>query len=141
MRHLLDQLDPLLDGVDAVISSASGCGVTLKEYPHLLKDDEVYSHKSKRLAAKLMDATEFVGSLSPLPCEPATVAVHTPCTLQHGQGINGMIEGILTRWGMTVVPVREAHLCCGSAGSYSIMQPALSSRLRDNKVSAGCMIE
>tara|TARA_E500000331_G_scaffold68574_1_gene63272 strand:+ start:13163 stop:14470 length:1308 start_codon:yes stop_codon:yes gene_type:complete len=136
MRHLLDRLDPLLDEVDAVISSASGCGVTLKEYPQHMKDDEVYSHKSKRLSAKLMDAAEFVDSLTPLSCEPATVAVHTPCTLQHGQGINGMIERILTRWGMTVVPVRESHLCCGSAGSYSIMQPELSSQLRDNKVSA-----
>lgn len=136
MRRLLDRLDPLLDDVEAVISSASGCGVTLKEYPHLMKDDEVYSHKAKRLAAKLVDATEFVQTLTPLPLEPATVAVHTPCTLQHGQQINGVIEEILTRWGMTVIPVREGHLCCGSAGSYSIMQPELSSQLRDNKVSA-----
>ncbi|MAW29337.1 MAG: glycolate oxidase iron-sulfur subunit [Gammaproteobacteria bacterium] len=136
MRQLLDRLDPILNDVDVVISSASGCGVTLKDYPHLLEDDEVYSHKAKRLAEKLLDATEFIDTMTPLPCETATVAVHTPCTLQHGQRLSGLIERVLTRWGMTVVPVRDAHVCCGSAGSYSIMQPALSSQLRENKVSA-----
>ena len=130
MEKLMDQVEAA--DCDTVVSSASGCGVTIKEYPKTL----AYRSSAGRaadLAAKCVDVTELLGNL-PLRCENLKVAVHTPCTLQHGQGIVGAIEDILTRAGATIVPAGEAHLCCGSAGTYSVLQPDLSTQLRNRKL-------
>lgn len=135
MRELLDRIEPQLDQVEYVVSSASGCGVTLKDYPHLFKDDSVYSAKANRLAEKLKDISEILQGENH-PCEGINVAVHTPCTLQHGQKLPGQIEKILTAAGAKVVPSEESHLCCGSAGTYSVLQPELSQRLGKRKIAA-----
>ena len=179
MRRNLDALTPLLDRVEWVVSSASGCGVTVKDYGRLLADDPDYAAKASRLAGMARDlaevAAELVGngaspsasvqdrpqaavqpgsaaerSMPPpqpgaaaAPPEdssdasvrpPRRVAWHPPCTLQHGQGLGGLVEGLLTAAGYELVAVRDAHLCCGSAGTYSLLQPELAERLRRNKL-------
>ncbi len=156
MRALLDQVGPWLDKVDAIISSASGCGVTLKDYPRLLAQDADYLPKAVKLAEKLVDASEYLSALpltttSRLPkgvtaqaapeSKDATgvqlkVAWHSPCTLQHGQQLTGQVEKLLTAAGYLLVPVADAHICCGSAGTYAITQPKLSEQLQQQKVAA-----
>jgi glycolate oxidase iron-sulfur subunit len=135
MRDLIDRLLPVLDDVDHIISSASGCGVTIKEYPLYLAEDPEYAAKAKLLVAKVVDACEVLKTLD-FDCHPIRVAVHTPCSLQHGQSINGDIEQVLVAAGMTIVANKDAHLCCGSAGTYSILQPKLSAQLLTRKLSA-----
>ena len=142
MRRNLDALAPLLDRVEWVVSSASGCGVTVKDYGRLLADDPDYAAKASRLAGMTKDLAEVAAELlgngaSPsasIQDQPQKVAWHPPCTLQHGQGLNGLVEGLLTAAGYELVTVRDAHLCCGSAGTYSLLQPELAERLRRNKL-------
>ncbi|MDA0977923.1 MAG: glycolate oxidase subunit GlcF [Proteobacteria bacterium] len=138
MRRVIDQLLPELDQVDAVLSSATGCGVTLAEYPRYLEDDPVYAARAQRLADKCRDAVSYLAALElPVPASNGLrVAVHTPCSMQHGLKLNGQVEKILERLGYTLVPHAEGHLCCGSAGSYSILEPALSERLQRRKIRA-----
>lgn len=156
MRALLDQVAPWFDKVDAIISSASGCGVTLKDYPRLLAHDADYQPQALKLVEKLVDASEYLSGLplaatSRLPkgvavvATPATneehqvqikVAWHSPCTLQHGQKLTGQVEKMLTAAGYLLVPVADAHICCGSAGTYAITQPKLSEQLQQQKVAA-----
>ena len=131
MRALIDQLLPHLDDVDAIVSTASGCGVTIKEYPAALRHDAEYLPRAERLAAACVDASELLAPLT-FAAAPLRVACHTPCTLQHGQRLPGY-ERILRDAGLTIVAVDEPHLCCGSAGTYSILEPALSTTLRDRK--------
>lgn len=131
MRDLIDRL--LAEPGDLpILSTASGCGVTIKEYPAQFKHDNVYGPRAQAVASRVLDASEFLQQFE-FTCEPARVAFHSPCSLQHGQGLGGMVEGILAKAGFELVTVRDPHLCCGSAGTYSMMQPEIATRLRENK--------
>lgn len=134
MRDLVDKLYDRLSEVDYIVSSASGCGVTIKEYPVFLSDDPDYVSKSKQIVEKVVDVSELLGKFE-FSCAPVRAAVHTPCSLQHGQSINGEIERILEKSGITILGSRDSHLCCGSAGTYSILQPELSRQLLKGKLS------
>jgi glycolate oxidase iron-sulfur subunit len=133
MRDLTDKLHERLQDVDYIVSSASGCGVTIKEYPLYFSGDSEYKIKANEIIKKVVDVSEIMGQYR-FSCAPIHAVVHTPCTLQHGQGINGEIERILESAGITLVKCRESHLCCGSAGTYSIMQPDLSQKLLSRKL-------
>ena len=126
-------------GDEAIISTASGCGVTVKDYGRLLADDPLYAERAQWVAEHTCDARN-TSTASALSCRGAirasTVAWHAPCTLQHGQRVNGVVEALLRRAGYELVPVAEAHLCCGSAGTYSVLQPALAEDLRRRKLGA-----
>lgn len=140
-RRLLDVVAEDLEEVEAVISTASGCGVTLKDYPRLLADDPAYADRARALAGKLVDAAEFFASRE-LELERAfdglRVAWQAPCTLQHGQKITGMVEKVLGAAGYELVSVVDPHLCCGSAGTYSILQPEMAGELRRRKLATLC---
>jgi glycolate oxidase iron-sulfur subunit len=137
MRALIDQLYPRLDDIEAIVSSASGCGVTIKEYQQILSapEDAAYAARARAVVEKVVDVSELFSDVE-FSCRPTRVAVHTPCSLQHGQRIIGAIEDILRRSGIELVAVAEGHLCCGSAGTYSITQPVLSGQLRERKLLA-----
>ncbi|GAB6068959.1 glycolate oxidase subunit GlcF [Thiomicrorhabdus hydrogeniphila] len=124
-------------GVQAIISNASGCGVMVKDYPHLLREDSEYAEKAKRVAEHTLDIAEFLSKqdLSLFTSyKNKKVTFHSPCTLQHGQKLPGLVEDLLRRLGYRISHVNDSHLCCGSAGTYSIFQPTLSKQLRDNKI-------
>lgn len=140
-RALIDCWLPHLErGAEAIVMTASGCGVTIKEYPRLFADDPEYREKAARVCAMSIDLCELIARELPPDYAPSgapqKVAFHAPCTLQHGQRINGIVESILTRVGHTVCEVRDSHLCCGSAGTYSILQPKISTQLQHAKQSA-----
>src|SRR3569623_669541 len=122
------------------VQDASGCGAVVKEYGLLLRHDPAYASKAARISALPKDLSEVLAGedLSALSArsESRRIAFHSPCTLQHGQAITGVEEALLRRSGYELTPVADAHLCCGSAGTYSILQPALSQRLRENKLLA-----
>jgi glycolate dehydrogenase iron-sulfur subunit len=129
------------EGCEAVVMTASGCGVHVKDYGHLLKDDPAYAAEARQVSAMTRDIGEILAKedLSRLKAgvKPGLkVAFHSPCSLQHGQRLNGMVEKILRELGFTLTAVPDAHLCCGSAGTYSILQRDLSQQLLRNKVSA-----
>jgi glycolate oxidase iron-sulfur subunit len=134
----IDAWLPYLDqGVKAIISNASGCGVMIKDYPHLLRTDVEYAGKASRIAEHTKDISEFLLSqdLSIFThFDNQKITFHSPCTLQHGQKLQGVVEEALGKLGYRVNPVKDAHLCCGSAGTYSIFQPKLSKQLRNNKL-------
>jgi len=141
MRRNIDAWWPQVQsGAEAILVNASGCGAMVKEYGELLHQDPRYADKAERISALARDPVEVLAELDlePLgqPGRGRKVAFHTPCTLQHGQQLNGRVEPILTRLGFELTPVSEAHLCCGSAGTYSLTQPALSKQLRDRKITA-----
>lgn len=128
-------------GAEAIVMTASGCGVHVKDYGHLLQDDPAYADKARRVSALIKDLSEILtnedlSALKPNTKTAGKIAVQTPCTLQHGQKLNGVVEKILRDLGFDLVPVPEAHLCCGSAGTYSLLQTALSSQLRSRKLAA-----
>ena len=129
MQRNIDALDP--STVNTVISTATGCGVTLKEYGRLLGSED-----GQAFSAKIVDAAEYLRShtFTKQRKDVSRVAWHAPCTLQHGQQLRGVVESILTKTGYELVSVEDAHLCCGSAGAYSIEQPELSRQLRQRKV-------
>jgi len=132
-------LAPHLDGLDAIISTASGCGVTVKDYGRLLADDPEYAELAQRVAALTVDVAEYLRGLDVEWSRDPTfdrLAWHAPCTLQHGQRVTGVVEALLERAGYALVPVADAHLCCGSAGTYSMLEPELATRLRDRKLAA-----
>jgi glycolate oxidase iron-sulfur subunit len=133
MRMLLDKLHGQLDDVSYIISSASGCGVTLKDYPALFANEPEYREKAEAVAAKLKDISEVVSG-SEHPIQSVSVAIQNPCTLQHGQKLPHQVETILRAAGAKIVPVQEMHLCCGSAGTYSVLEPELATRLGQRKV-------
>ena len=140
MRRNIDAWWPLLEsGAECIVMTASGCGVTVKEYGQVLADDSEYAEKARRVSSVTRDLTEILlrePMTASLAGRGMRVAVQTPCTLQHGQGINGSIEEILSRLGFEQATVENSHLCCGSAGSYSILQSAIANRLRKNKLTA-----
>ncbi|MGB7543544.1 MAG: heterodisulfide reductase-related iron-sulfur binding cluster, partial [Burkholderiales bacterium] len=116
-------------------------GVTVKEYAHLFERDPAYGAKAAKISAMTRDLCEVLDAefdrLEPLLKKKGVrIAFHPPCTLQHGQQITGVTERLLLRAGFELTPVPDAHLCCGSAGTYSILQPELSGQLKQNKLSA-----
>ena len=131
-------------GVEAIVMNASGCGVTVKDYGHILRHDPVYADKAKRISELTKDLSELLPQLVPTlqqRLQPQAVqaqglvAFHPPCTLQHGQQLKGGVETHLNALGFKLrVANNEAHLCCGSAGTYSVLQPTLSKQLRDRKL-------
>lgn len=140
MRRNIDAWWPhIVAGAEAIVTTASGCGVMLKDYGALMCDDPVYAEKASRVSALAKDISEILaqqdGSALSAP-EGAKIAFHSPCTLQHGLRITGVAEQLLSRLGFTLTPVADAHLCCGSAGTYSLLQPALSRRLQAGKIAA-----
>ncbi|WKB51449.1 glycolate oxidase subunit GlcF [Eleftheria terrae] len=148
MRRNIDAWWPVVvrGGVEAIVMNASGCGVTVKDYGHHLRHDPAYAEKAERIGALTRDLSELLPELlpalrqqlhrssaaGPLP----KLAFHPPCTLQHGQKLRGGVEAGLRELGFEVeLAVGEAHLCCGSAGTYSVLQPDIAYRLRDRKLS------
>ena len=128
-------------GAEAIVSSASACGLMVKDYGRLLAGDGVYEARAKRVSAATRDLAEIVepDDLRRAGCEIGSgprVAWQSPCTLQHGQRVTGRVEALLEAAGCTLMPTSEATLCCGSAGTYSILQPALSAELRRRKIAA-----
>lgn len=124
-------------GLDAIVITASGCGTTIKDYGFMLRLDQAYAEKAARVSALAKDVTEYLATLD-LP-EPKrkpglAVAYHSACSMQHGQKIVRQPKELLARAGFIVKEPREGHLCCGSAGTYNIMQPEISAKLRDRKV-------
>jgi glycolate oxidase iron-sulfur subunit len=165
MRRNIDAWWPLVaGGAEAILVTASGCGTMVKDYGTLLAPDPAYAAKAARIAALTRDPGEVLAEelarpeAAPLlaairarvlaqggvegqpgPSAPTSgqrIAFHSPCSLQHGQKLPGLVEGILVRLGFELTPVADGHLCCGSAGSYSLLQPELSRRLRDNKLAS-----
>ncbi|WP_374260533.1 glycolate oxidase subunit GlcF [Zoogloea sp.] len=134
------------DEVEAIVVTASGCGVQVKDYGHLLRGDPAYAGKAARIAALARDVSEVIAAeadaLGVLLAAGrgdgvgGRIAFHAPCSLQHGQKIRGVVEGLLRAAGYALTPVRDAHLCCGSAGTYALLQPELSAQLRDDKLDA-----
>ena len=124
-------------GLDAILITASGCGTMIKDYGFLLRDDPAYAAKAARVSALAKDVTEFLGLLDlPEPAQPCglTVAYHSACSMQHGQRIDALPRRLLTQAGFTVREIPEGHLCCGSAGAYNILEPAIAARLRGRKI-------
>ena len=122
--------------LDAILITASGCGTTIKDYAHMLRLDPVYAKPAARISALAMDLTEFLSTRDILPPEQGkdiVVAYHSPCSMQHGQGIVLEPKLLLRRAGFTVVDIPEGHLCCGSAGTYNILQPEIAARLAARK--------
>ena len=163
MRRNIDAWWPLVEGlteqgkVEAIVMNASGCGVTVKEYAHSLAGDPAYAEKARRISALTVDLSELLPELVPAlraklalprpagergggaPTRPEErvkrYAFHAPCTLQHGQQLRGGVETHLAALGFDIQVARnEAHLCCGSAGTYSVLQPELAYALRDRKL-------
>ena len=126
----------LEDGLDAIISNASGCGVMVKDYPTLFEHDDPYFAKAIIVSKNTKDIAEYLSEkdLSTLKPKNTDISYHAPCTLQHGQKLPGLVEGVLEKLGYNVAPITNSHLCCGSAGTYSIFQPTMSTKLRDNKI-------
>ena len=128
------------DGVEAIVINASGCGAMVKDYGHLLRHEPRYADRAEKVSALARDLSELlpdlVGALQGRVRPPVdTLAWHAPCTLQHGQKLRGGVEHYLGVLGFTLRPAaQEAHLCCGSAGTYSVLQPALSTQLRERKL-------
>ena len=145
MKNNIDAWWPhVSQGVEAIVMNASGCGVTVKDYGHILRNDAAYADKAKRISALTKDLSELLPDLVPalkqrMPAQSAQslglMAFHPPCTLQHGQQLKCGVESHLNALGFKLqVASNEAHLCCGSAGTYSVLQPAMATQLRDRKL-------
>ncbi len=141
MRRNIDAWWPLIEsGAEAILITESGCGAMLKDYGHALRDDPVYAEKAARVAGMSKDLSELLEreDLAPLgigvPKAGRRIAFHAPCSLQHGQKLVGRVESILEAAGFSLTPVGDAHLCCGSAGTYSVLEPGLSGRLLEDKL-------
>ena len=153
-RRNIDAWWPQVEaGVEAIVVTASACGVQLKDYGHLLQSDAVYAAKAARIAGMARDISEVVaaeaealrakleksmteGNPHGTPAPRCRLAFHSPCTLQHGLTLRHVVEPLLVAAGYELAPVVDAHLCCGSAGTYSLLQPELSGKLRENKLAA-----
>lgn len=141
MRRNIDCWWPHIEaGAEAIVMTASGCGAMVREYGHLLRHDPTYAEKAARVSDLTRDLGEVLAledlSRLALPGRRPKVAFHPPCTLQHAQKIRGVIEGVLTNAGFDLTPVTDAYLCCGSAGTYSILQKGLADRLKRSKLDA-----
>ena len=142
MRRNIDAWWPDIEqGTEAVVVTASGCAPMVKDYAQLLANDAAYADKARRISELAKDISEIIAAEDFMTVIRQTagkqkIAFHSPCTLQHAQRITGSVEQILEQAGYTLTPVADSHLCCGSAGTYSILQAELSGRLRDNKLAA-----
>ena len=128
--------DQASDNVDAIIVNASGCGTMVKDYAFMLRNDKAYAEKSQRISELTRDVSEFVSEMDVLPNSDRAglrVTYHSACSLQHGQEITATPQKLLAALGFNVSEPDEAHLCCGSAGTYNLMQPEIASQLRDRK--------
>nr|WP_154745339.1 glycolate oxidase subunit GlcF [Pseudomonas karstica] len=139
-RQNIDAWWPAIEqGAEAIVQTASGCGAFVKDYGHLLAQDPAYAEKARRVSTLAKDLVEVFNAE---PLEQLGVhadkrlAFHCPCTLQHAQKLGGAVESVLARLGFGLTAVPDSHLCCGSAGTYSLTQPELSKQLRDNKLNA-----
>ena len=154
MRRNIDAWWPLVEGigangkVEAIVMNASGCGLQVREYGHALAGDPAYAAKAARISALTRDVSELLAELVPAlksrlrrGAKPR-LAYHPPCTLQHGQQLRGGVEGGLRELGFEIeLANSESHLCCGSAGTYSVLQPVLAKQLRDRKLAALAPLE
>ncbi|PSC04583.1 glycolate oxidase iron-sulfur subunit [Alsobacter soli] len=125
------------EGLDAIIITASGCGTTVKDYGFMFREDRAYAEKAARVSALAKDITEYLGSIewtAPVRRTGDVVTYHSACSMQHGQKITDLPKKLLKAAGFVVKDVPEAHICCGSAGTYNMLQPELSARLRERKV-------
>ncbi|MFY8193231.1 MAG: glycolate oxidase subunit GlcF, partial [Limnohabitans sp.] len=145
MKNNIDAWWPHLgQGVEAIVMNASGCGVTVKDYGHIFRNDPLYAEKARRISELTKDLSELLPGLVPQlqkklqthkAQQQGLLAFHPPCTLQHGQQLKGGVETHLGALGFKVrVTSNEAHLCCGSAGTYSVLQPTIATQLRDRKL-------
>lgn len=129
----------LQNGAEAIVQTASGCGAFIKDYGHLLEADPVYADKARRISEMTIDLVQVLAQ-EPLEqicaASEQRIAVHCPCTLQHALKLGGAVEAVLTRLGFNLTAVPDGHLCCGSAGTYSLTQPTLARQLRDNRLNA-----
>jgi glycolate oxidase iron-sulfur subunit len=130
-------------GLEAIVVTATGCGIMVKDYGHFLAHDAAYAAKAKKIGELARDPIEIVMAewkrIAPMIAMdqgPQRIAFHSPCTLQHGMKIRGQVEEILLAIGHSLLPVADTSVCCGSAGTYSVLQPALSSQLKANKLKA-----
>jgi glycolate oxidase iron-sulfur subunit len=126
-------------GLDAILITASGCGTTIKDYGFMLRGDAAYAAKAARVSALALDISEYLARLglgAPMQANGLTVAYQSACSLQHGQKIHKGPKDLLAAAGFRVRDIAEAHLCCGSAGTYNMMQPDIARALRDRKVAA-----
>jgi glycolate oxidase iron-sulfur subunit len=136
-RANIDAWWPHIDGgIEAIVMTASGCGVFVKDYASLLADDPAYADKAKRVSRLCKDISEVLANEDLTPFKGATdrIAFHPPCTLQHGQKLQGHTEALLKQLGFNMTPVKDAHFCCGSAGTYSLLQKDLSQKLLGRKI-------
>ncbi|MBR0818396.1 glycolate oxidase subunit GlcF [Bradyrhizobium liaoningense] len=125
------------EGLDAILVTASGCGTVIKDYGYLLREDTAFAADAAKVSALAKDITEYIAGLKLATTtrqDNIVVAYHSACSLQHGQKITGLPKELLSKNGFVVKDVPESHLCCGSAGTYNILQPELAGRLRDRKV-------
>jgi glycolate oxidase iron-sulfur subunit len=125
------------NGLDAILVTTSGCGTVIKDYGFMLREDRDFSAAAAQVSAMAKDITEFLAGIDLLPSHlqsDVTIAYHSACSLQHGQKITALPKELLSKNGFVVKDVPESHLCCGSAGTYNILQPDIASRLRDRKV-------
>ncbi|HEX4917421.1 MAG TPA: glycolate oxidase subunit GlcF [Limnobacter sp.] len=151
MKANIDAWLPLIESgeAEALVMNASGCGVMVREYHHHFAHDPVYAEKARKISEHTLDIGEFITrqneeALQRLATQvkaaiaqqriPARIAFHPPCTLQHGQQVKGVVESVLTKLGFELTPVTDSHLCCGSAGTYSVLQPELSGELKKRKL-------
>ena len=142
MRANIDAWWPDVESgrVEAIVMNASGCGVTVKEYGHLLQHDTAYAEKARRVSALTRDLSELLPDIvaalrGTVRASPGVLAFHPPCTLQHGQQLRGGVETHLAALGFDVrLALNESHLCCGSAGTYSVLHPEIAHELRDRKL-------
>ena len=137
MRRMIDACLPQIElGVEAIVITASGCGAMLKDYGKLLSHDPNYAHQAIYISALCKDISEVVSqeNVNKLTVIPKKIAFQSPCSLQHAQNLNGVAETVLTKLGFDLTPVQDVHLCCGSAGTYSLLQPEIADQLRKQKL-------
>jgi glycolate oxidase iron-sulfur subunit len=144
MKNLIDIWWPSIEkGIDAIVINASGCGLSIKSYGDYLKDDALYADKAKVVSNLAKDIAEYLQTHSVLlesvldkELLPERISYHPPCTLQHGLKLPGVVEQLFADIGKPLQSIADSHLCCGSAGTYSVLQPAIATTLRDNKLNA-----
>ena len=139
LRANIDAWWPHIEaGAEAIVVNASGCGAQVKDYGHLLADDAEYAEKAARVSELAVDPVELLerhaDRLAPAADAPRRIAFQTPCTLQHAQKLNGRVDKLLAQVGFELTAVPDSHICCGSAGTYSVLQPELAERLRTQKL-------